>query len=46
MPEKVKEIQRATIDSGIVTADSGKPVKIDHDQTKSPVTFARNGRSR
>jgi hypothetical protein len=35
-----------TGDSGIVTADSGKPVKIGHDQTESPVTFARNGRSR
>jgi len=29
-----------------VTADSGNPVKIGHDETESSVTFARNGRSR
>jgi len=35
-----------TGDSGIVTADSGEPVKIGHDETESAVTFARNERSR
>ena len=35
-----------TGDSGIVTADSGNPAKIGHDETESPVTFPRNGRSR
>jgi hypothetical protein len=28
--------------SGIVTADSGEPVKIGHDETESAVTFDRN----
>jgi hypothetical protein len=32
--------------SGIVTADSGEPVKIGHDETESAVTFDRNERSR
>ena len=53
MPVKVEKIQRATIDSGIVTgdsgivtADSGNPGKIGHDKMESPVTFLRNQRSR
>ena len=29
-----------------VTADFGKTPKIGHDETKQPVTFARNGQSR
>ncbi|WP_367026539.1 GvpL/GvpF family gas vesicle protein [Methylococcus sp. ANG] len=32
--------------SGIVTTDSGRKAKIGHDQTESPVTFTRHGRSR
>ena len=35
-----------TVDSGIVTADSGGRAKIGHDQSESSVTFDRNRRSR
>ncbi|WP_216819296.1 hypothetical protein, partial [Thiohalocapsa sp. ML1] len=53
MPEEIAKIQRCTIDSGIVTgasgsvtANSGNTPEIGHVQTESPVTFARNDRSR